>query len=359
MKAKIGFAAAVLTLLLGSACGGDSKDDGDGRTGGGGSGTGGASATGGARTGGTGTGGVESGGEEAGGADSGGTVTGGAATGGAATGGEEAGGEAAGGAEAVGGEAGSVEVGGEATGGAATGGAATGGEEAGGADAGDAGAATGGAVSAAGAGGEGAVGGVAGSGQGGAGATATGGAAGAPVTIDIGDCETFTPCGGDVEGTWAYTAGCFDPASLGMDEETLALLTAICPTATYETTFEVTGTVSFSDGAVLRDGGWSAEFDLVMPASCLTLLGSCTNLQTTIEAAAPEATVACVDNVESCDCQVSRGEEGWEATSYTVDGNVLTLSDGRTFDYCVSGSALEYVETSEDPEPGTFQLALQ
>jgi len=354
MNAKIGCAAAVLTLLLGSACGGDSGDDEGSRAGGGGTSTGGVSATGGARTGGTATGGVESGGEEAGGAESGGTVTGGAATGGEAEGGEAA----------VGGEAGGAAVGGEAAGGAATGGAATGGEAeggeaAGGASGGASGAAAGGVVRAGGAGGEGAVSGAAGSSQGEAGATGTGGEAGAPVTIDIGDCETFTPCGGDVEGTWAYTAGCFDPAALGMDDEAIGLLTAICPTATYETTFEVTGTVSFSDGAVLRDGGWSAEFDLVMPASCLTLLGSCANLQTTIEAAAPEATVACVDNAESCDCQVSRGAEGWEATGYTVDGSVITLSDGRTFDYCVSGARLEYVETSPDPEPGTFQLTLR
>ncbi len=347
MNAKICYSAAILTVLL-AACGGKSDDEGDDGADTGGASTGGVLSTGGARTGGatTGgarTGGATNGGDEAGGAETGGDEAGGAETGGAATGGAEVGGEDAGGAETGGATTGGAEVGGDEAGGAETGGAAAGGAETAG---------SAGATSEAGAAGASALGGAAGSGQGDA------GAAGASVTIDIGDCDELTPCGGDIEGTWTYTAGCFDPAALGMDEETLGLLTAVCPTATYETTFEVTGTVSFADGAVVRDGGWSAEFDLVVPASC-TLLGPCADLQPTIEVFAPEATVACVENTESCDCKVSQGAEGWEATSYTVDGNVLTLSDGRTFDYCVSGTAMEYVETSEDPEPGTFQLTLE
>ena len=46
----------------------------------------------------------------------------------------------------------------------------------------------------------------------------------------------------------------------------------------------------------------------------------------------------------------------WSQQPYTVSGTQLTLQDGRTFDYCVTGAQLLYRETGSATEPGVFTL---
>jgi hypothetical protein len=287
--------------------------------------------------------------------------TGGATTGGTNAGGDsgEPGGAATGGTEAAAGDAGIAGTGEPGAGAPTAGGTEPGGTEAGGGDAGGAAGAGGEEIAGAPGAGGGETAGAGGGGASTAGAGGTGpaaGGAGGGVAVEIGTCEDFTACGGDVEGTWAYSAGCLDPAALGFDP---SMLSTFCPTATYETDFTVTGTVTFTDGAVLRDGGWSAIVSLDVPASCTTAIGGCVGLGALIATATPESASSCSDTADGCACEVQMGQDGWSATSYTTDGEVITLSDGRTFDYCVSGTTLEYVETSDNPEPGTFQLTLE
>ncbi|MBN2193455.1 MAG: hypothetical protein JW751_11620 [Polyangiaceae bacterium] len=266
----------------------------------------------------------------------GGTVTGGRPTGGSATGGVANGGVEDGGVE----EGGGAPSGGAITGGIQGGGVATGGADGGGADGGGApsGGTPGGDGGTAGSGGEG------------------GAAGGAGIEVEIGTCESFESCGGDLEGTWAYSAGCIDPTTLAVD---VSVLTTVCPESTQTIAVNLWGTITFTDSAVVRNGGWESEVVAHIPDSCsalLSLAGGCSGIESYVAVAAPNATTTCNEVTDGCDCTLSVESRAWAAGSYTVEEDVLTLSDGRTFDYCVRGDTLEYTETSEEPEPGTFQL---
>jgi hypothetical protein len=193
------------------------------------------------------------------------------------------------------------------------------------------------------------------------GATATGGAGESNITVGEG-CDPLEPCGGDIEGTWTYEGACIDWEQLGVDPTDLE---ALCPDATWETTGSVTGTVTFNDGAVVRDATVSTVTNITIPGECVTSLAgdsvpvavACPLIGTYLDEYLPGA-VCSVDGTD-CNCTGTYTADDWDAASYMLDDGTLTLDNGRTFDYCTDGSALRYQETGDSAEPGIYDLSQQ
>jgi hypothetical protein len=132
------------------------------------------------------------------------------------------------------------------------------------------------------------------------------GSAGIPDDVGSGACQDFTPCGGDVVGSWSIDI-CSDPPLQG--------LKALCPAA--EETVTASGT------AQLRpDGSMTSTlrlvFDTVLPASCVAQLGTC---------GAPGQGLNFLEDCQpgpagSCACQ-SLGENGPSEASYTTSQEAL------------------------------------
>lgn len=209
--------------------------------------------------------------------------------------------------------------------------------------------AAGAAGSPAGSGGSGGqAGSVSSGGQAGAGGSVVGAAGAGGSNITVGSCDAFTPCGGDVEGTWTYTSACVDSTALA------DAVQQACANATTDTHGVVDGTLIFSGGTVVRSGNYVVTADIHVPPNCV--IGSCAVVQGLLAGALPGVT--CQDGgAGSCDCIASRTGGSIAAQSYTAAGNTITLADGRTFDYCVTGNTLVYTETTANAEPGTYALS--
>jgi hypothetical protein len=112
-----------------------------------------------------------------------------------------------------------------------------------------------------------------------------GGAAGAwtiPPDSGSGACTDFTPCGGDVRGTWTIAEACFDPPLIG--------LKLFCSDA--QESMTITGTVTLrADGSVGTDLALVTHD--VLSAQCAASLGGCGTSTTPTCVTASNGTCIC------------------------------------------------------------------
>ncbi len=145
---------------------------------------------------------------------------------------------------------------------------------------------------------------------------------------------TFTPCGGDIEGTWAYDSICNGAASQ-------------CPGTTTSFTPSIEGTYTFNADktytASLSASGSGTE---VLPASCFGgTITSCSELDSTTTEGGYSVTESCTGTAsQSCTCAVTESGTLTQTGTYSTAGtSVTTTTDGTpaaTSPYCVSGSEL-------------------
>jgi hypothetical protein len=148
---------------------------------------------------------------------------------------------------------------------------------------------------------------------------------------------TFTPCGGNLVGTWAYQITC----------GTAALATTQCPGASM-TSPQPSGTFTFN-----ADGTYSLHLTTeesgteTVPASCLAGVTSCNQLDSTISTSGIDiAVTACSgDASQGCTCTVSESGTLTETGTYTTAGNGFTTTAsggaaGAPTEYCVMGATL-------------------
>ncbi len=176
-----------------------------------------------------------------------------------------------------------------------------------------------------------------------------------PVDVVVGECQGFTPCGGDLDGVWTYTAACVDPADLGVSEAQLAL----CPGANVTLSGEVSGTLSFADGRMTRRGESMARGQIAVPALCALLLGGCGAVtRELVNAGLSGATCSSGRGLlPSCSCRFTLVAPAIEDVAFETSGAVLRTSDGRSYEYCVEADALSYAEVGAAREPGERRLS--
>jgi hypothetical protein len=189
----------------------------------------------------------------------------------------------------------------------------------------------------------------------------TAGLAGAGSTIPVtfaDSCGTLTPCGGDLTGTWEYTAVCVD-YDFGEAAQ------AFCAEATVETSGSLSGTMTFTATTMRRVGELDLDATLHLPASCVQ--GTQCALVTVALSAMLSAQVDdidCADATDGCECSLGRTQSVDESATYETTGSTLTTTGEagaqRTFEYCVEGDTLTYLETTEGgteiADPGISEL---
>ncbi len=164
-------------------------------------------------------------------------------------------------------------------------------------------------------------------------------------TIDVtlsAACEGFTPCGGDVVGTWAYTDGCV--------QVDLSDVRDACPAATIDATATASGVVRIDAFTVERESTVSTEASIGIPASCNVL--GCAMLAGLL---ASGGDASCTDTAAGgCDCTLSRTAAESEADGYHLEGNSLITDGGRIYDYCRDGDTIIY---GEQGDADVFELS--
>lgn len=234
------------------------------------------------------------------------------------------------GGEDTAGTGGTSGKGGTGVGGGATGGTGTGGNAGTGATAGK--------------------GGTGGTGAGGTGGANTSGTGGTGTPTQIGDCDEFTPCGGDPEGTWRATETCM--------EVTFTMLDPECHDMIRDFEVQMVGTTTFANGNVTSDMAMHSQMTLVLNDACAqALLGSplitaelaCPYLEEDASGD-PATTTSCDFDGTDCVCVQTQMPAAEPTTStYTISGNQLIDGDGQVTAFCTEGDSL-LLETSSVPD---------
>jgi hypothetical protein len=173
-------------------------------------------------------------------------------------------------------------------------------------------------------------------------------------------CGSVQPCGGDVVGDWTFVDACESAANVAAFAATFAAMAgdSWCPSqtlvgrkpsATGSLLFDAAGTYSLA----LAFGGY---LDFNIPAQCLAGV-SCEDttagLQQQIDAGSypmPNVSSISCAGTSSCLCRATVNSPRSDSGTYSVSGNVLTLTatNGIVTDkaYCVRAGTLHILETS-------------
>ena len=159
-----------------------------------------------------------------------------------------------------------------------------------------------------------------------------------------GNCTSPASCGGNVVGTWKVTSSCLTASGVSSSAD--------CPQGTASIkNITAGGTVTYnSDMTYTAMRSLIADFDLTLPASCLTVQGitvTCAQLETAI-ASDPTSgfmSFSCASAGGGCDCSGKIGDDNLNETgTFTTAANVLTetAAGGQPdpSDYCVQGNTL-------------------
>lgn len=176
-----------------------------------------------------------------------------------------------------------------------------------------------------------------------------------PVWVDLtvgpaGSCPGFTPCGGDVLGTWDLNGGCFE-----IDIESAI---SRCPGAM------VTRRVGRGRGRVVYEATTAhrvaesiVEADTFFPATCARFF-SCTMLQDAMAMLWTEASCTS-DPSGACNCTARQLTFVDDRDLYTIEGNeIVGSASGKRWEYCIAGDRFDYrdVSPSGPLEPGDVEL---
>ncbi len=160
-------------------------------------------------------------------------------------------------------------------------------------------------------------------------------------------CPGDTACGGDPTGSWRYAGGCFVDPSTDLREQ--------CPGYTVVSgTGTVIGTLSLDGARVAQDLTVAGSLVLDFPSSCAPGGCSVLGLQLAEAAGTPGS---CEAMGGGCRCDVTVAQSIDWSGAYTISGGAITVEDGTTLDFCVSGDTLRYAQTDASRVAiGTLEL---
>jgi hypothetical protein len=172
------------------------------------------------------------------------------------------------------------------------------------------------------------------------------------VITDGSACPALDACGGDVEGTWDVTGGCFE---LPIEDEI-----SRCPgAAVTRREGRARGRVTF-DGAFARRVAQSeVVVELVVPSLCAGFVGGCDAIADLVRMASADS--ECVTETSGdCRCAARQVYAIDDADGYTLASNqIVSATLGRRWDYCIDGTSLRYEDVtpgSTTREPGIIEL---
>lgn len=164
-----------------------------------------------------------------------------------------------------------------------------------------------------------------------------------PDSVCAAALKDFAPCGGELEGTWAFKDFCADNDTIGSTDDE-------CPEATTSIEMQIDGgEVTFAGGNGSSTGATFKTFvTMNMPRSCIA------NMECSVMATSG---LTCAEEPAGiCKC-TQQGEEQMDAETftYTTEGATVTLDDG-TSEYCVKGDELWIKRPARDDDPSILQI---
>lgn len=151
-----------------------------------------------------------------------------------------------------------------------------------------------------------------------------------------GSCGNFTPCGGDVVGTWNIKQYCLSNTASPIPE---------CPAATVSVDgLSASGTVTYAANmTTTANTTIRGTMKMNIPASCL-MGATCALVDASLKSElsdpeSPFSSASCTGS-DTCSCSlVLKGTPMTSSGTYTISGNQL-IEDGDANEYCVSGKEL-------------------
>ncbi|MBN8610481.1 MAG: hypothetical protein J0L92_07855 [Deltaproteobacteria bacterium] len=172
------------------------------------------------------------------------------------------------------------------------------------------------------------------------------------VITDGSACPPLDACGGDVEGTWDVTGGCFE---LPIEDDL-----SRCPgAAVTRREGRARGRVTF-DGAFARRVAQSeVVVELFVPSLCADFVGGCDAIEDLVRMATVDS--ECVTEASgNCRCAARQVYAIDDADGYTLESNqIVSATLGRRWDYCIDGTSLRYEDVTPGStmrEPGIIEL---
>lgn len=187
-------------------------------------------------------------------------------------------------------------------------------------------------------------GGTTSSSSGGSSGSSGGNPSGGPVKID-GTCSAFQACGGNPQGTYDYTGGCIEDVFAGARGACSALDTS-------KAEVNVKGSIEFTGNALKRNVTVTIGGHIVFPSTCTSGI-PCSAIENELKNGFDSVT--CTGST-ACDCTISKTESDTDATTYTIQGSLVTTADGDEYSICEKGADLSYSGKSVDSEQGSFTL---
>lgn len=161
-------------------------------------------------------------------------------------------------------------------------------------------------------------------------------------------CPQFTGCGGNLSGTYDYSAGCVGDIFKGLKD--------VCPTVDISgAKVTVQGTLYFlADAALTRFVTVKMTGSIKLPTACIPTAQACAAAETALKGEFPNTT--CASEGSGCTCTMNETRSETSSTTFTVNGDTLTTDDGATYTICEQGSTLKYRGASAGSEDGTWEL---
>lgn len=149
-------------------------------------------------------------------------------------------------------------------------------------------------------------------------------------------CGGVQSCGGDLEGSWKLSEGCF----IVLEQPKLDF----CPTATAELhATKAEGSITFQKDSYVRHTEIETELLLKLPAKCQEQDGkekkACTSFGATLSNGASLVCSDADNKADGCECTASLTTTGNDSGQYNIRGNKVELV-GETLDYCIKGDKL-------------------
>ena len=175
------------------------------------------------------------------------------------------------------------------------------------------------------------------------------------VAITYGNCAAFTPCGGDPIGSFSMTGGCVGNGAFAAAKAQCAGIVES------DVVIQARGTVVTNATTIVRNTEVKLAAKLAIPASCVTQAGgSCATIEAGITFVGKLDSASCAtDGAGGCNCTVGDTTAETTTDTYTKTATSITTGTGtteRTFDYCVTGNELKYLETTANSVPATYVL---
>lgn len=169
------------------------------------------------------------------------------------------------------------------------------------------------------------------------------------------NCGNVTSCPGNEVDAWAYSSGCIDDSAFS--RVTNAAMSVGCSASVTNKNGSIAGSVVFDGTAVHRVVVGAVNFTLTAGGNCGSAL-FCNAIPGQLGSFGISGTCSVVGADCVCALTFPIGQTG--SQSYTYVGGVLTVQRAaggpETYESCITGSSLQYRETTDGGIPGVFSL---